>query len=310
MKVFVTGVSGYAGFYGALRLAAVGHEVTGLVRNPDQPRLNILRAQEVSLMPGDVAEPATYRAAIEGSDVVIHTMLDKKRPLEADRALFAALAALPPRNPRRRFIYTTGCSIFGKLPIRVMDETVEPNPEHPLAFRRTMEREALAIANTDTAVLRPGFMFGYDGYNSVSADWFAMAAEGKVVFRGDPERGWSWIHIADLAEAYRLVVEAEDAVVAGQVFHIADELLPKSLDVMRACVTAAGYRGEIPCEGPMKGDNISSWFNQNEFISARKAREKLGWRTRHGGVIETADQVYASWKAAQAAAGRPTVVAA
>lgn len=303
MKVFVTGVSGYAGFYGALRLAAVGHEVTGLVRNPGQPRLNILRAQEVALIPGDVAEPASYRAALEASDVVIHTMLDKKRPLDADRALFSALQALPPRKPRRRFIYTTGCSIFGKLPIPVMDETVEPNPEHPLAFRRTMEKEALAIANTSTVVLRPGFMFGYDGYNSVAADWFAMAAEGKVVFRGDLERGWSWIHIADLAEAYRLAVEADDSTVAGQVFHIADELLPKSLDVMRACVAAAGYRGEVACEGPMKGDNISTWFNQNEFISAKKAREKLGWQTRHGGVIETVDRVYASWKAAQAAAG-------
>src|SRR3974390_2895926 len=54
MKVFVTGVSGYAGFYGALRLAAAGHMVTGLVRHPEQPRLNTLRIQEVRLLPGDV----------------------------------------------------------------------------------------------------------------------------------------------------------------------------------------------------------------------------------------------------------------
>ena len=303
MKVFVTGVSGYAGFYGALRLAAMGHEVTGLVRNPGQARLNTLRAQEVRLVTGDVAEPAGYRDELEKSDVIIHTMLDKRKPLDADRALFAAIAALPSRTPKRRFIYTTGCSIFGKLPIPVMDETVEPNPEHPLAFRRTMEKEALAIPNVATVVLRPGFMYGNDHFNSVAADWFAMVGEGKVVFRGDVTRGWSWIHIADLAEAYRLAVEAPDAVVAGEVFHIADDLLPKCLDVMRACVAAAGYKGEIPCEGPMKSDNISMWFNQNEFISAKKAQEKLGWEVRHRGIIADAGTAHASWKAAQTAAG-------
>jgi len=303
MRVFVTGVSGYAGFYGALRLAAIGHEVSGLVRNPGQPRLNVLREQEIALIQGDVGQAETYGAELERSDVVIHTMLDKRKPLDTDRALFRALEVLPARTPRRRFIYTTGCSIFGKVAAAVIDERVEPNPDHPLAFRRTLEREALAIPKLCTTVLRPGFMFGNDGYNSVSADWFAMASAGEAVFRGDRERGWSWIHIADLAEAYRLVVEAEEGPIAGEVFHLADELRPHSLEVMRACVGAAGYRGEIRCEGPAKGDNISTWFNQNEFITSQKARERLGWRARRAGIIESAPRAYASWKAAQAASG-------
>ena len=303
MKVFVTGVSGYAGFYAALRLAAVGHSVTGLVRNPEQPRLNMLRTQQVALLHGDVSEPGTYRGALERSDAVIHTMLDKRRPLDTDRALFAALQALPVRTPQRRFIYTTGCSIFGKLPVAVMDERTEPNPDHPLAFRRTLEKEALALSNVGTVVLRPGFMFGNDGYNSVAADWFGMAEAGDAVFRGDRERGWSWIHIADLAEAYRLAVEADDSVVAGEIFHIADDLRPRSVDVMRACIAGAGYRGDVRFEGPTKGDNISTWFNQNEFITPQKAHDRLGWHARHQGVIESASTVYASWKAAQASSG-------
>lgn len=303
MKVFVTGVSGYAGFYAALRLAATGHAVTGLVRNPEQPRLNILRSQEVALLHGDVGQIATFRAELERSDAVIHTMLDKRRPQETDRALFAALQALPARMPRRRFIYTTGCSIFGKLSVPVMDERTEPNPEHPLAFRRTLEKEALGLSNLSTVVLRPGFMFGNDGFNSVSTDWFVMAEGGDAVFRGDRERGWSWIHIADLAEAYRLAVEADDSVVAGEVFHIADDLRPRSLEVMQACVGAAGYSRDIRFEGPTKGDNISTWFNQNEFITSQKANERLGWHARHDGIIAAAKTAYQSWKAAQASSG-------
>jgi nucleoside-diphosphate-sugar epimerase len=299
MRVFVTGVSGYAGFYAALRLAATGHIVTGVIRHPEQPRLNILRMQQVTLLRGDVGQTDTYRAELERSDVIIHTMLDKKRPLETDRALFGVLQRLPPRTPRRRFVYTTGCSIFGKVPVAVMDERTEPNPEHPLAFRRGLEREALALDNVSSVVLRPGFMFGNDGFNSVSADWFAMAEQSDAVFRGDRERGWSWIHIADLAEAYRLVAEADEGGVGGEIFHLGDECRPRSLDVMRACLDAAGYKGDLRFEGPVKGDNISTWFNQNEFITSQKARERLGWRARHGGIIETAKPVYDAWRAAQ-----------
>jgi nucleoside-diphosphate-sugar epimerase len=300
MRVLITGVSGYAGFYAALRLAATGHAVAGLVRHPEQPRLNALRIQEVRLLPGDVAMPESYRAELAVSDVIIHTMLDKKSPLGTDRALFAALAALPPRTPRRRFIYTTGCSIFGKVAAPVLDESTEPNPDHPLAFRRGLEREALALGDVATVVLRPGFMFGNDGFNSVSTDWFAMAEAGDPVFRGDRERGWSWIHIADLAEAYRLAVEAEQSAIAGEIFHLGDEHRPRSLDVMRACIVAAGHKDDIRFEGPQKGDNISTWFNQNEFIASQKARERLKWKPRHDGVIASAERIYASWKAARA----------
>jgi nucleoside-diphosphate-sugar epimerase len=301
MRIFLTGASGYAGYYAALHLAAAGHRVTGLVRHPEQPRLNTLRIQQVNLIHGDVAEPESYRSELERSDVVIHTMLDKKRPLDTDRAMFAALRALPPRSTRLRFIYTTGCSIFGKLPILVMDETVEPNPTHALAFRRTLEKEALAIDGIDTVVPRPGFMYGYDAYNCAVGDWFAMIERGDVAFRGDRERGWSWIHIADLSEAYRLMAEADSRAVTHEVFHLADDLRPKSLDVMRACIAAAGYRGELRFEEPHEGENLSSWFNQNEFITSQKARERLGWRPRHAGVLDSIEQIYASWKASRSA---------
>jgi hypothetical protein len=96
-----------------------------------------------------------------------------------------------------------------------------------------------------------------------------------------------------------LAVEADEGIVNGEIFHIADEHLPLCLDVMRRCVQAAGYSGEIRLEGPMKGDNISMWFDQNAYSSSRKARERLGWTSRHGSVIATADRLFSSWKAAR-----------
>ena len=130
-----------------------------------------------------------------------------------------------------------------------------------------------------------------------------MAEQGDPVFRGDQEKGWSWIHVDDLAEAYRLVAEADDRVVDGEIFHIVDEHRPRSLDVMRACLDAAGDKGPIRLEGAAKGDNISMWFDQNGFSSSQKARDRLGWRSAHDGVIASAARLFAAWKAAQAFVG-------
>jgi nucleoside-diphosphate-sugar epimerase len=304
MRISITGINGFAGYYAAIRLAGAGHDVTGLVRNPAHPRLDVLRTHEIKLAVGDVSKPETYRELLEASDVIVHTMLDKKQPKETDRALFAAIAALPEHaGTRRRFIYTTGCSIFGKLNVRVGDESVEPNPNHFLAFRRELEKEALALKNVGVVVLRPGFMFGNDGYNSQSTDWFEMGDAGAGIYRGDREKSWSWIHIADLADAFLLAVEA-DRSIDGELFNLADDMQPKCVDVMRRCVEVAGYKGEITFEGPMEGNNTSTWFDQNELISSEKARRLLGWVPRRPGILEGAPAAYAAWKVAQRIAQR------
>lgn len=313
MKVFLTGASGYAGFYAGLRLASAGHTVTGIVRHPEQPRLQELRKHEIKLIHGDVAQPETYQAELEECDAIVHTMLDKKRHFDTDRAFFGALEALSPRKQRRRLVYTTGVSIIGKVDVPLLDETIEPNPAQPISFRRQLEREAFALKNVSTVVLRPGFIFGNDGFNSISTDWCEMAEKGDPIFRGDTEKGWSWTHVDDLAEAYRLAAEADESVVNGEIFHIVDEHRPHCLDVMRSCLDAAGYTGKIRCEEPIKGDNISMWFDQNAYSSSAKARARLGWASRHDGILDSADRIYRAWKAAQPAAANtelPTVGAA
>ena len=299
MKVFLTGASGYAGFNAALALSVAGHTVTGVVRHPEQPRLEILRAHQVKLIQGDVAVPDTYRAEVEACDAIVHTMLDKKRHFETDRTFFGVLEALSPRTPRRRLVYTTGVSIIGKAAVDTLDETIEPNPEHPLGFRRQLEREAFALKNVSTVVLRPGFMFGMDGFNSVSTDWFAMAEKGDTTLRGDQEKGWSWTHVSDLAEAYRLAMEADEKIVDGEIFHIVDEHRPKCREVMRACLDAAGCKDPIRPDVPKKGDNISMWFDQDGYSSSAKAKQRLGWRARHAGVLESAPRLFAAWTAAR-----------
>ncbi len=299
MKVLVTGATGYAGFHAAIAFRNAGYQVYGLVRDETKSRAQELLRHEVNLAVGNIQSPESYKKYLD-SDVIVHAMMDFKDPQGADLNLFDTLREVAETSQRKRiFIYTTGCSIYGKRPERVMDETTPANPEHALAFRMDMEQKlfAMPIPNCRKVVLRPGFMYGMDGYSSMSGQWFEMG-QGKAIYRGNPEKGWSWVHINDLAEAYVRVAESS-AAIDNEIFCIADEQRPKCVEVMKACLLAAGYKGEIEFAPPHSDDVSSTWFDQNEFITSRKAYRLLGWNPRHTGILDEIETYYASWKAAQ-----------
>ena len=303
MKILVTGATGYAGYHTAIAFRQAGHKVSGLVRDDSKNRARELLHYEVNLAPGDLRKPETYRQHLEDSDVLVHTVLDFERPQETDRKLFDTLQQVSQnsRSQRQRlFIYTTGCSIYGKRPERVMDETTPANPDHALAFRMEMESKLfnMNMPKVNRVVLRPGFMYGLDGHSSISGQWFAMGEKGQAVYRGDRHKGWSWVHVGDLARAYVMVAESS-ANLDGQVFCVADEQRYKCLEVMQACLAAAGYEGEIEFASPNDEDVTSAWFDQNEFITSGKIQRWLGWFPQHTGLIDEIETYYSSWKAAR-----------
>ena len=300
MRILVTGATGYAGFYASIALRQAGHQVYGLTRNDSKPRAKELRQHEVQIAQGDITDPETYRQYLENSDVLVHAMMDFDAPQEADLKLFETLKQVAEATKRDRvFIYTTGCSIYGKRPERIMDETTPANPDHALAFRMDLEEKLLEmpIHRCSKVILRPGFMYGLDGKSSITGMWFGMGEQGKAVYRGDKQKGWSWVHVYDLARAYVLVTQ-KGAELDGEVFCIANEQRLKCLEVMRACLSAADYKGEIEFAEPNEDDVTSTWFDQSEFITSAKARARLGWMPQHLGVTDEIEIYYAAWKAA------------
>lgn len=135
---------------------------------------------------------------------------------------------------------------------------------------------------------------GATGY----AGFHAAIAFRNAVYRGDREKGWSWVHINDLAEAYVRVAES-GAAIDGEIFSIADEQRHQCVFMMKACLQAAGYEGKIEFAPPQFDDVTSTWFNQNEFITSRKAYRLLGGRSRHTGIIDEIETYYTAWKATQ-----------
>jgi nucleoside-diphosphate-sugar epimerase len=299
MNVFITGASGHAGYYAAIALRQAGHRVTALLRNTGSKRAHALRANEVQVIGGDLKDPDSYRQTLSGSEAIVHTVADHDDPQGTDCVLFETLRTLGPAPlQHRQLVYTTGCSIYGKVPPRVMDETTPGNPGHALAYRMRLEEEALALPNLSTVVVRPGFMYGNDGQSSMSGRWFAMGEAGAVTYQGDPEKGWSWVHVTDLADAYVRIVEGGRAM-GNEIFCLADEQRLQCLEVMTACARTAGFTGQVQLAPADPQDWTSVVFDQNEFITSAKARRRLGWMPHHPGILDDLPAYYQAWKQAQ-----------
>jgi nucleoside-diphosphate-sugar epimerase len=305
VKILVTGATGYAGRHIATALRREGHTILGLTRDVDSPRAQALLQAEVLPVAGDLAEAGTYRAHLREADAVVHLTLDFGNPVASDRRLFAELRAAHEQDGRHRpLLYTTGCSLYGKVEALILDETTPPNPSGGLFFRFQLEQE-LAASGLPHIVLRPGFMYGGDARSSILGHWFSAAHAGRAVFHGDRNKSWSWVHVDDLAAAYVTVVARlgqpglpREARVEGEVFCLGEEAPPTTLELFTACMRTAGYTGPVSFEPITAAGFLDQVADQDEVMSSAKAHRRLGWSPRRGGALRELETYHRAWRAA------------
>jgi len=141
-------------------------------------------------------------------------------------------------------------------------------------------------------VVRPSFVFGKNSYHFVN--YFAQAHQGKVVVNGKPEVGWSEVHIDDLVDGYRRIVEAPVSVVDGQIFNFSDDSRNSNFTIATAFSKAAAYNGTITTT-----EASGAVFNKTVFVDYRKANRLLGWVPNHRPLLDEVQTYYDSWKAKQ-----------
>jgi nucleoside-diphosphate-sugar epimerase len=214
MKVLVTGAFGNVGSGTLDALLADGHDVVALELESRRARKVAARFDErVHVAWGDVTDPASVRAALDGMDAVVHLAaivnpekapaLARRVNVDATRSLIALMEASP---TARRLVFASSMGIFGDIqdrepPLRV-DTPVSPTNEygrHKLACEEAIRQSRLQWSILRLAAVPPIRLTGY-------------AYDPRILFDFSRDARFEFIHPADAGTAFARAVACEEAI--------------------------------------------------------------------------------------------------
>jgi nucleoside-diphosphate-sugar epimerase len=104
---------------------------------------------------------------------------------------------------------------------------------------------------------------------------------------GTGQQHWSTVHVADLANAFRRVIESDSA--RGR-YLIVDGLHPTVADLTQAAAIAVGAPGAVPGSDDEARARLGDYFAEvlllDQATDAAKARSELDWSPSHPGLID------------------------
>lgn len=287
MNVFVVGGTGFIGRRVVNRLVRAGHGVTALARTPD--RSAALTRLGASATAGDLTMPETIRDAIADSDVIINlatpSFLGRIGPrrlralahqkLIQTRNLLDAVAQVGDIP----VILSEGILVLGASGEKWVDELAPYRPRGfarigslatDYALRFAEEKHLSLIRMLPGGVYGAGSWFTDSVYRLMKRGWFRVIGEGRNVL--------SYVHVDDVAEAYRLAAERRPV---GEAIAIVDDEPTKTLDFANFVATELGKPPvkSIPAwvATLVAGSVVVESLTTTCKVSNRKAKELLGW---------------------------------
>jgi nucleoside-diphosphate-sugar epimerase len=301
MRVFVAGATGAIGKQLVPRLVEAGHEVHGMTRSESkQAMLHELGAVPVvadALDPDQVAE-AVERARPE---VIVHqltaigavdmrhfdrdfALTNRLRTEGTDHLLSAGQAV-----GVRRFV-AQGVGGYGAYartggPVKTEEDPLDPTParemRETLAAIRHLEEAVLGARWTEGIVLRYGVFYGPGTSLAPGAEQFELVRRRKFPLVGDGGGVWSFIHVADAAEATVAAVERG----SRGVYNVVDD------DPAPVTKWLPALAQELGAKKPMRvprfigrlfaGEAGVVMMTDVRGASNAKAKRELGWRPAH-----------------------------
>jgi nucleoside-diphosphate-sugar epimerase len=179
MRVLVTGVTGKVGHATARTLAAAGHEVRGLARDP--ARAKDALPDGVEPVRGDVTDPASLPPAVAGCELVFNAMGLPEQWL-ADAGEFERVNASGTENVVRaareagvrRVVHTSTIDVFHAERDRRFDESAVADYPKPSAYERSKQHaEELALAaagDMELVFVNPAAVYGPGPLGSASLE--------------------------------------------------------------------------------------------------------------------------------------------
>jgi len=276
-----------------LDMRRAGHDVYALMRNKEKD--GFLRRNEINVVIADLLKPDTYFKIAQECQILIHCASDgsifEKLDVTTTNTLLQAAASTGKKS--KMLIYTSGILVYPDNPNGLSDETTPTNAKGVFTSRPQTEQKVINSPDVVGVVIRPAFVFGKKSTHFY--EYFRYAEGGRVVISGRPEVGYSEVHIDDLVEGYRKVVESPYSTVDGQIFTFADDSRNTKMMVATAFARATGFGGPIEFDLT----KIYEQSNKIVFVDYRKATRLLGWSPRHRPMLDEVHLYYRHWKAMQ-----------
>jgi nucleoside-diphosphate-sugar epimerase len=300
MNVFVAGAAGAIGRQLVPRLAKAGHEVTGMTRSESkQAELYELGATPVvadALDPDQVAD-AVARAKPE---VIVHeltaistlnprhfdrdfALTNRLRTEGTDHLLSAARAVSATRFVAQSYAALPLARTGGPIKSEEDPRDLAPPREMRQSFEavRYLEDAVLGADFTEGVVLRYGAFYGPGTSMSPGSEQFEMVKQRKFPLVGNGAGVWSFVHVADAAEATVAAVEGG----RPGIYNVVDDepapvsewlpALAEALDAKKP-YHVPRFIGRL-----FAGEAGAVMMTELRGASNAKAKRELGWHPAH-----------------------------
>ena len=227
MRVFVAGATGAIGRQLVPRLVAAGHEVTGMTRSEAKQRM--IRELGAAPVVVDALDREQVADAVGSArpEVIVHqltaipatldmrhfdrdfALTNRLRTEGTDHLLSAARAI----GVGRFVAQSYGAWPYARTggPVKREEDPLDPTParsmRESLAAIRHLETAVLGADWTDGIVLRYGAFYGPATSMAPGTEQVELVRRRKFPLVGDGGGVWSFIHVADAAEATVAAIE-------------------------------------------------------------------------------------------------------
>ena len=284
MKVALTGATGFIGSHVLTELHERGHDVTALVRNDAEAE----RVSAAGAIPAvvDLYDRPAVVTLLRDAEGAIHTASPgDATSANLDAAVVdAAIDAFA--NSNNPYIHVTGLWIYGNNPSISEDSPL--NPPGFVSWKEPIERRVLSENLMRGVVITSGTAYG-DGGGGIPGLLLGSPRDddGNLIMLGTGKQHWSTVHVADLADLFRRVLEDDSA--KGR-FIVCNEGHPTVAELTEAAAVAAGAPGAVPGSNDEArarlGDAFAEVLLLDQGVDAKKARVELDWQPTHLSLVE------------------------
>ncbi len=307
MKVFVAGATGAIGRQLVPRLVKAGHEVHGMTRT-ESKREMLYKLGAVPVV-ADALDPDQVATAVASAqpEVIIHELTAigpvNMRKIDRDFAVTNRLRTEGTDHLLssgqavgvKRFL-AQGVASFGAYartggPVKSEQDPLESSP--PREMREVhgaishLEQAVLGADWTEGIVLRYGVFYGPGTLVTPGGDQLEMIRKRKFPLVADGAGVWSFIHVADAADATVAAVELG----RRGAYNIVDDDPAPVADWLPAVAQKIGAKK--PMRVPRfigriaAGETGVAMMTEIRGASNAKAKRELGWQPEHPSWRET-----------------------